>query len=367
MYGYYVTLGGQRIRKSSGEWTTRELALEALEARIRAAGVGLEPQQPKVLREVVDEYLKFKEERGKRSLREDRRILKTRILPAFGAELPIRSLTTAMIGQYERGRAGQVTSYTVANELTVLRHMLRLARRWGYVQQVPEIELPKKPEGRTRYLTEDEITKLQAACAQSKNRHLGVIVSIALNTGMRKAEIMGLVWERVDLASDYGLSARLVLYKTKSGKPRGIPLNQDATTALAALEPDPEKRIGPVFKRWNGAQWGAIRTAWESALTRAGIEGVRFHDLRHSFASHYMMRGGSLYDLKEILGHSDIKMTARYSHLSPSHLRVGVDRLKGLAPAPPTAHPTAHSAKLSRRRRVSPDAPVAQVDRAAVS
>ena len=58
------------------------------------------------------------------------------------------------------------------------------------------------------------------------------------------------------------------------------------------------------------------------------------HDLRHSFASHYMMRGGSLYDLKEILGRSDIKMTARYSHLSPSHLRVGVDRLKGLAPAP---------------------------------
>ena len=74
---------------------------------------------------------------------------------------------------------------------------------------------------------------------------------------------------------------------------------------------DPEKRIGPVFKRRNGAQWGAIRTAWESALTRAGIEGVRFHDLRHSFASHYMMRGGSLDDLKEILGHSDINMTAR--------------------------------------------------------
>jgi integrase len=130
---------------------------------------------------------------------------------------------------------------------------------------------------------------------------------------------------------------------------------------------DPEKRIGPVFKRRNGAQWGAIRTAWESALTRAGIEGVRFRDRRHSFASHYMMRGGSLDELKEILGYSDIKMTARYSHLSPSHLRVGVDRLKGLAPAPPTAYPAAHSAKLSRRRRVSPDAPVAQVDRAAVS
>jgi Phage integrase family len=74
---------------------------------------------------------------------------------------------------------------------------------------------------------------VQAACAKSKNRHLGAIVSIALNTGMRKAETMGLVWERVDLASDYGLSARLVFYKTKSGKPRGIPLNQDATAALS--------------------------------------------------------------------------------------------------------------------------------------
>jgi integrase len=73
-----------------------------------------------------------------------------------------------------------------------------------------------------------------------------------------------------------------------------------------------------VFKRRGGIAWGQIRTAFASALTRAGIEGFRFHDLRHTFASHYMMRGGQLYDLKEILGHSDIEMTARYAHLSPA-------------------------------------------------
>jgi integrase len=364
-WGYTLMVNGRQERKSDRTWTEDE-ARAALVARQEALQAGPPPPPPaeRSLGELADEYLTYKAQRGKRSLKEDRRILKKRLLPAFGADLPVRQLAAAMIGQYERTRAGQVSAYTVANELTVLRHMLRLGRRWGYLDQVPDIEMPKKPDGRLRYLDEGEIAKLLEVCTCSRNPYLSAVVALALNTGMRKAEILGLEWERVDLSADYGLSARITLYKTKSGKPRGVPLNEDAIAALESLKTE-EHRSGAVFKRRDGTEWGQVRTAFETALKRAGIEGFRFHDLRHTFASHYMMRGGNLYDLKEILGHSDIAMTMRYAHLSPHHLRAGVQKLEGLARA--SAHGSAHNGKITAQRLVSPRAPVAQADRAAVS
>jgi integrase len=181
----------------------------------------------------------------------------------------------------------------------------------------------------------------------------------------------------VNLSADYGLSAKITLYRTKSGKPRGLPINRAVHDALAALEPDESRRVGLVFKRRDGAAWGQIRTAFATALRRAGIKGFRFHDLRHTCASHMVMRGASLKDVQEILGHSDYKMTLRYAHLSPSHLRGALDRLDGLTPAPAAswAHRLAQSARIDReagpsRLASSEDssrAPVAQVDRAAVS
>ena len=142
------------------------------------------------------------------------------------------------IADYEERRITEVGAWTVRNELTILRHLLRLAhRKWGYLDRVPDIELPKAPKGRTRFLNEDEITRLLAACAKSKNGHLLAIVKVAINTGMRKSEILGLTWERVDLAKDLGLNARITLYDTKNGEPRGVPLNKDAVAVLSEIGP----------------------------------------------------------------------------------------------------------------------------------
>ena len=85
--------------------------------------------------------------------------------------------------------------------------------------------MPKKPEGRRRFLSEEAIRRLLEACAQSRNPFLTCIVILTINTGMRKAEILNLQWERIDLGADYGFNARITLYDTKSGKPRGVPLN----------------------------------------------------------------------------------------------------------------------------------------------
>ena len=142
---------------------------------------------------------------------------------------------------------------------------------------------------------------------------------------MRKAEILGLEWERVDFAT-----ARITLYQTKNGKPRGVPMNRAVYDALTALEPDAARRRGLLFHKRDDRRWGQIRTAFERAVARAKLPDFRFHDLRHTAASHLVMRGASLGDVKEILGHSDLKMTLRYAHLSPAHLRKAVDRLDGL-------------------------------------
>jgi len=218
-YGYDLTVHGVRERKFG--WTTREAALAALRDRQQAAAAGLEPAPDRSFIQLAAEYLKFKSDADKRSIKEDARILKDRLMPVFGADLLVRQLSAPMVAQYARRRAGEVSAFTVANELTVLRHMLNLARRWGYVTQVPDFDMPKKPEGRMRYLETDEIAKLLKACAVSRNQYLSAIVTVALNTGMRKAEILGLEWERVDLST-----SRLTLYKTKSGKPRGVPINR---------------------------------------------------------------------------------------------------------------------------------------------
>src|SRR5262249_32305291 len=163
----------------------------------------------------------------------------------------------------------------------------------------PEIDMPKAPRGRTRFLSEEEIGRLLAACAKSKNKHLSTIVTLAINTGMRKNEIMGLTWERVDLAKDMGFNARAVLHDTTKGEARGVPLHTAALAALTALEPDPEKREGSIFKRRNGEHWGQIRTAFEMAIRRADLPDFRFHDLRHTCASHLAMRGRPLKEIQE--------------------------------------------------------------------
>jgi integrase len=158
---------------------------------------------------------------------------------------------------------------------------------------------------------------------------------------MRKGEILGLEWERVDLST-----MRITLLQTKSGKPRGVPMGRAVYEALIALESDADRRHGRLFPNGNDRRGSQIRTAFEAALTRAGIVACRFHDLPHTAASHLVMRGASLQDVKEILGHSDLRMTLRYAHLSPAHLRSAVDRLDGLTdptagPAPTEASPMA--------------------------
>jgi integrase len=145
---------------------------------------------------------------------------------------------------------------------------------------------------------------------------LRLIVLIALTTGMRIAEIFGLKW--LDLLYGEGLIA--VRAKLKGGKIRYVPMPPELAAELrrypAVLGED---RVFPP-KRGAKGERQRVEGSFETVLEMAGIEDFRFHDLRHTFASWYMMNGGDLYELAKILGHANIKMTERYAKLAKTHI-----------------------------------------------
>jgi integrase len=328
------------VRVTREEWTEED-AEKAMAAALLGRDVPRPVERPSMtFGQAIEKYLAVKESEGKRSIRDDRQNL-GRLCAAFSKETPLEAITASLVSDYKVARMKTTVGTgdqerpigpaTLNRELASLRHLLRLAvEEWQVLAALPRIKLLKEPEGRLRFLSEDEIARLLEASRRSLNAQLTAIVAVAVNTGMRLGELMRLRWEDVDFSRGV-----VLLRHTKSGKRREIPMNDAVDAALNALAG--AKVEGPVFRKASGERWGSIRTAWDNACRAAKLEDVHFHDVRHTFASHMMMRGASLGDLRDLLGHADIKMTMRYAHLSPAHRRAAVDKLVGLTPVP-SAH-----------------------------
>ena len=158
---------------------------------------------------------------------------------------------------------------------------------------------------------------------------------------MRRSEILGLTWERVDFARGV-----IQLERTKNGRRREVPMNRAVYDALSVVKG--ADQTGPVFRKLNGAAWGSVRTAFARAVEDARIDNFRFHDLRHTFASWLVMRGRSLKEVQELLGHSSLTMTMRYAHLSPDRLREAVMALDNFSTT------SAHNPATAKISLVSP-------------
>ena len=210
---------------------------------------------------------------------------------------------------------------TVNRELETLRHLFSKAVEWEMVEVNPFDKINdlfyEENNQRLRFLDEKEISRLLDAC----RAHLRPIVICAINTGMRLSEILTLRWEQIRGGFIY-------LTKTKSKRARQIPINDDLQELFDSMKTRHIK--GYVFCKKNGDRYKDINGAYRSALRKAKIEDFHFHDLRHTFASHWIMRGGSLKGLQQILGHSNISMTMRYSHLSKEFQKEEIKLLEGL-------------------------------------
>src|SRR5262249_11622168 len=154
--------------------------------------------------------------------------------------------------------------------------------------------------------------------------HLKPAVLLSLNTGLRRGELLKLRWENVHFEQR---NLTIIGKTSKTGKTRHIPLNDEALAVLRDWKRQPEVNIQWVFSARDGQPFHDMRTSWESTLKRAGITKFRWHDLRHTFASKLVMAGVNLNTVRELMGHSDYKMTLRYAHLAPEHKAAAVAKL----------------------------------------
>jgi integrase len=202
------------------------------------------------------------------------------------------------------------------NILAVLSKMLRVAREWGFLETVPAIKLPRAPMPEFDFLTFEEADRLLAAA----DPQWRTMILTALRSGMRMGELRALRWEDVDL-----VAGRIMLRQAawqgevgtpKSGKPREIPMT---VGLVAALKTRRYLKSELVFCNQRGGMLGhgELGKPLARACRRAGLRRVGWHVLRHTFASHLVMRGVPLKAVQELLGHATIQMTMRYSHLAP--------------------------------------------------
>lgn len=196
----------------------------------------------------------------------------------------------------------------------------------------------KENNKRFRYLTEDEVVRLLDSYV---NDHTRDITEGVINTGMRRKEILSLKWEQIRGEFIY-------LSETKTSESRQIPVNEDLAELFKGIRKRRQLKSEYVFCDKQGRPFREIKTSFKAALRRAGIEDFRFHDLRHTFASHFIMRGGETKALQEILGHKSLTMTMRYAHLSQDHKMKAIHLLNGLTRRKGTCHKTVTFPKSSK-------------------
>ena len=197
-------------------------------------------------------------------------------------------------------------------------------KEWGWVEDNPlrKVTKPKESRGRVRFLSDEERTRLLVECKKSESQYLYIAVVLALSTGGRRMEILGLSWNDVDF--NRGI---ITLHETKNGDRRVLPLAGHALELMKQHKKVRHVTSNLVFPGKNINNPVDLRTPFETVLKRAEITDFRWHDLRHSCASYLAMNGASLAEIAEILGHKTLQMVKRYAHLSDAHTSKVVARM----------------------------------------
>jgi len=238
----------------------------------------------------------------------------------FG-QFRLSDITTAAIEAYQSELLNQGLQAGGVNRIVnVLKAMMTKACDWNMIsenelRQVRKVKPIRGERNRLRYLSQEEITRLIDCCDPT----IKPIVITALSTGMRRGEIKKLRWDDIDLKHQVILISDTT---TKTGEKREIPLS----TVLAQTLSGMVRRIDTPFV-FPSEAWTNFRKRFDTALRKAGIKDFHFHDLRHTFASQMVMAGVDIATVSKLLGHKSLKMTLRYAHLSPGHLKEAAKKI----------------------------------------
>ena len=339
----YVGPDGKVIRESSKSSKFKD-ADTLLIKRRQAVREGKMPEIKRIanhsFNQLADDYLKWAERQ--RAFRQKKLII-SQLKERFGT-FSLRRFDTRMIEGYQSERllAGKPKfnsteakankPATINRHIATLKHMFTKAVEWDMVEEdvlkrIRRAKLLEENNRRLRYLSKEECLTL----INASDKHIKPIVITALNTGMRKGEILSLKWDNVDLKHGF-----ILLDKTKNGERREIPINETLRATLTGLV----RRLDLPYVFFNPETEKAytnIPRSFNSALRRASIKDFTFHDLRHTFASHLVMAGVDLTTIRELLGHKTLTMTLRYAHLAPSHKVKAVNILDDSSTFSPTS------------------------------
>lgn len=219
--------------------------------------------------------------------------------------------------------ADGVKPATTNRQINTIKGCLSRAVEWGTIDShdLGKVKTLTVDNSKVRYLSKDEESRLRENLQTCETDFLEVIVLLALNTGMRKGELLSLEWSHVNFENKI---LTVDFQNAKSGNTRHLPLNTQAFNTLKEWQHKTDE-IGFVFKDKNGLPLKDFPYLWGELLDKAQITNFRFHDLRHHFASKLVMASVDLNTVRELLGHSDLKMTLRYAHLAPEHKAAAVN------------------------------------------
>ena len=230
--------------------------------------------------------------------------------------LNIGDITLAKLQDFTDQRSEAVKRGTVLKELATVKAILNKAHREEHLAQMPQFPKLKPMRGRCRWLTLEEEGRLLKAA----NPRLRKLIRFAIDTGGRRSELLKLDWPKVNLARGF-----VTFTKTKNGEDRTVRLTARAKQVLMDLEP---KESGPVFT-YCGKAIRDVKTSFNAAREKAGLQDFRFHDLRHTFASRLVQQGVPLYEVMHLTGHKSFSMVQRYAHLAPEFQERAIKALEG--------------------------------------
>ena len=316
---------GKRIQKVVPLALTKEEAALVLREEVERAlsrEYGLKRQKERIrFKDFADEYLEnyAKVNKSKKSWKTDGYYLKG--MKDFFGDLYFDEINSLDIEKYKSERLKQGVSQSTVNRcLAILRKMFNLASEWEYLTNNQELRIKffsEKDNLKERILTKGEQDRLLEASSE----RLRSILIIALNTGMRLGEILSLRWNQIDL-----INRKIRVERTKSKKIRIISINSPLFNELSKLNKS-AKSEHLFLNRGTGRPLTTVKKAFKTACRRAGISDLRFHDLRHTFATRLVERGVDLITVKELLGHSSVTITERYTHSFHEQKKKAVDLL----------------------------------------
>ena len=317
-------VNGVRYRKTTG--ATKRLEALQIEQEYRAEILKQvrTGRRTMLLDEAIEKYfLDVLQPRNPKAATAKKAVDQLKLILKFFGPVPLEEVTSARISDWvsDMLRRGLKAS-TVNRNLTNLRAILRKAAGpWEALEKPPRIDMQREGPLKERFLSEEEIIRLLDECPP----HLKRFVLFMVDTGARLGEATNLKWREVTLEEDRG-QVRFTI--TKTGKTRPVPLTKRVKEMLEDLKPEDAQPDDRVFL-WEHPTKGMVpftspRSAWRAAKDRAGLPEVRFHDLRHTYASRLVQRGVGIIHVSKLLGHASVTMTMRYAALRSTDLDAAV-------------------------------------------